>query len=96
MRVFAVVILLLHGDGSDGRHVCTKYHGHTQYFQATMLVIARGYLLLSFIVTMAMVVMADMCVQSITAICTYFYQQLIGCWVAKIIVRQRVHEIYAI
>ena len=23
-----------HGNGSDGRHVCTKYHGHTQ---ATML-----------------------------------------------------------
>ena len=24
-----------HGDGSDGRHVCTKYHGHTHYYQAT-------------------------------------------------------------
>ena len=23
-----------HGNGSDGQHVCTKYHGHTQ---ATML-----------------------------------------------------------
>ena len=22
-----------HGDGSDGRHVCTKYHGHTYYYQ---------------------------------------------------------------
>ena len=25
-------------DGSDGRHVCSKYHGHTHYYQATMLV----------------------------------------------------------
>ena len=37
------VIYCCHGDGSDGRHVCSKYHGHTQ---ATMVV-----------VTMAMVVM---------------------------------------
>ena len=22
-----------HGDGSDGRHVCTKYRGHTYYYQ---------------------------------------------------------------
>ena len=34
-------------DGSDGRHVCTKYHGHTHY-QATMclrlfVVIYDGY-----------------------------------------------------
>ena len=21
----------------DGRHVCTKYHGHTHYYQATLL-----------------------------------------------------------
>ena len=26
-----------HGDGSDGWHVCTKYHGHMHYYQATML-----------------------------------------------------------
>ena len=25
-----------HGDGSDGRHVCSKYHGHTHYYQATI------------------------------------------------------------
>ena len=59
-----------HGNGSDGRHVCTKYHGHTHYYQATMLQIVINclrLLLLSFIVTMAMVVM---CVQSITAIHT--------------------------
>ena len=30
LRLFVVV-----GDGSDGRHVCTKYHGHTHYYQAT-------------------------------------------------------------
>ena len=22
-----------HGDSSDGGHVCTKYHGHTYYYQ---------------------------------------------------------------
>ena len=58
-----------HGDGSDGRHVCSKYHGHTPYYQATMLERVINCLrLLSFIVTMAMAVMGGMCVQSITAI----------------------------
>ena len=32
-RLFVVVIYCYHGDGSDGRHVCTKYHGHTYYYQ---------------------------------------------------------------
>ena len=40
LRLFVVVIYCYHGDGSDGRHVCTKYHGHTHYYQATTLVIA--------------------------------------------------------
>ena len=56
-----------HGDGSDGRHVCSKYHGHTHYYQATMLVIVINCLRLFVVVTMAMVVM---CVLSITAIRT--------------------------
>ena len=55
-------------DGSDGRHVCSKYHGHTHYYQATMLVIVINCLLLSFIVTMVMVMMGGICVQSFTAI----------------------------
>ena len=59
-----------HGDGSDGRHVCTKYHDHTHYYQATMLEIVINCLRLFFVVTMAMVVMGGMCVQSITAIRT--------------------------
>ena len=29
LMLFVVVICCYHGDGSDGRHVCTKYHGHT-------------------------------------------------------------------
>ena len=29
--------LFVVGDGSDGRHVCSKYHGHTHYCQVTML-----------------------------------------------------------
>ena len=28
LRLFVVVIYCYHGDGSGGRHVCTKYHGH--------------------------------------------------------------------
>ena len=44
LRLFVVVIYCYHGDGSDGRHVCTKYHGHTHYYQA------GNSLLLSFIV----------------------------------------------
>ena len=30
---FVVVIYCYHGDGSDRRHVCTKYHGNTYYYQ---------------------------------------------------------------
>ena len=37
LRLSAVVIYCYHGDGSDGRYVCTKYHCHTHYYQATML-----------------------------------------------------------
>ena len=29
LRLLVVVIYCCRGDGSDGRHVCTKYHGHT-------------------------------------------------------------------
>ena len=32
LMLFVVVIYCYHGDGSDGRHVCTKYHGHTYYY----------------------------------------------------------------
>ena len=59
-----------HGDGSDGRHVCSKYHGYTHYYQATTLLIVINCLRLFFVVTMVMVVMGGMCVQSITAIRT--------------------------
>ena len=45
-----------------------KYHGHSLYYQVTVLAIARGYS--KFIVAMAMVVMGDTCVQSIMAIRT--------------------------
>ena len=31
--LFVVVIYCYHGDGSDRRHVCTKYHGNTYYYQ---------------------------------------------------------------
>ena len=30
LRLFVVVIYCYHGDGSAGRHVCTKYHGHQE------------------------------------------------------------------
>ena len=70
LRLFVVVIYCYYGDGSDGRHVCTKYHGHTHYYQATMLEIVINCPRLFVVVTMAMVVMDGMCVQSITAIRT--------------------------
>ena len=37
LRLFVVVI---YGNGSDGWHMCTKYHSHTHYYQATMLEIS--------------------------------------------------------
>ena len=64
LRLFVVVIYCYHGDGCDGRHVCTKYHGHTHYYQATILEIVINCLRLF------VVVMDGMCVQSITAIRT--------------------------
>ena len=70
LRLFVVVIYCYHGDCSDGRHVCTKYHSHTHYYQATMLEIVINCLLSFMASTMAMVVQGGMCVQSITAIHT--------------------------
>ena len=68
-------IYCYHGDGSDGRHVCTQYHGHTHYYQATMLEIVRLFV----VVTMAMVVMGGMCVQSIMAVRTINVPETICC-----------------
>ena len=51
-------LLYCHGDGSDGRHACTKPYA-----------LLSGYYLINCL-TMAMVVMGDMCVQSITVIRT--------------------------
>ena len=48
--------------------MCSKYHGHTHYYQATMLVIVINCPRL-FVVAMAMV---DTCVQSITALSSIF------------------------
>ena len=52
-------------------YVCSKYHGHTHYYQATMLVIVLNCLrlLVDVIVAMAMVVM-ETCVRSMTPIRT--------------------------
>ena len=49
--------------------MCSKYHGHTHYYQATMLVIVINCVRL-FVVAMAMVVIGDTCVRSITTIRT--------------------------
>ena len=74
-----------HGDGSDGRHVCSKYHGHTHYYQATMLEIVINCLRLFVIVIY--------CYHGDGSdgrhVCTkyhghtYYYQQLIGCYVGN-------------
>ena len=45
-------------------------YGHTHYYQATMLEIVINCLRLFVVVTMAIVVMGGMCVQSIKAIRT--------------------------
>ena len=57
LRLFVVIIYCYHG---DGRHVCTQYHGHTHYYQATMLEVVINCLRLFVVVTMAMVVMGGM------------------------------------
>ena len=65
-----------HGDSSGVRHVHMKYHGHLLYYQATVLAIVN-YCLRLFNIAMAMAVMGDMCVESITAIRTIFR---LLCW----------------
>ena len=74
-----------HGDGSDGRHVCSKYHGHTHYYQATMLEIV--------ITCLRLFVVVIYCYHGNGSdgrhVCTkfhgytYYYQQLIGCYVGN-------------
>ena len=32
-----------HGDGSNGRHVYTKYHGHAHYYQVSVVVLFRNH-----------------------------------------------------
>ena len=61
------------GDGSGVRHVHMKYHGHSLYYQATVLAIVPE----AIIVAMSIVVMGDTCVQSIMAIRTIIQLQ---CW----------------
>ena len=66
LRLFVVVIYCYHGDGSDGRHVCTKYHGHTYYYQQLIgcyvgngLFVGGGER-----IAMAMVVVGHICTQN--------------------------------
>ena len=54
---------------SDERHVCTKYHGHTYYYQAAVLETVL-YRLRLFVVggkhiAMAIVVVGHICTQNI-------------------------------
>ena len=68
-----------HGDGSGVRHVHINYHGHSLYYQAKFLRLVDKLMKNPFVVAMVMVVMGDMCVQSITAIHT-FTRLLFCCW----------------
>ena len=66
------MLLSCHGDGSDGRHVCTKYH-------VRLLHVCLRLFACHFVVTMATVVMGGMCVQRITAIHTIICVIVINC-----------------
>ena len=48
----------------DGRHVCSKYDGFTHYY--LLVIVTRGYSLLSFIVTVVMVAMGDICLYKVS------------------------------
>ena len=68
LRLFVVVIYCYHGNGSDGRHVCTKFHGYTYYYQQLIgCYVGNG--VLPFVVggeriAMAMVVVGHICTQN--------------------------------
>ena len=85
INLFVVVIYCYHGDGSDGRHVCTKYHGHTHYYQATMLEIVIDCLRLFVVVIYCYhgngSAARHVCTKFHSH--TYYYQQLIGCYVGN-------------
>ena len=81
LRLFVVVIYCYHGNGSDGRHVCTKYHGHTYYYQQHRgCYVGNGvYSLRLFVVggeriAMAMVVVGHICTQNNMVIHNIIYQ----------------------
>ena len=51
LRLFAVVsFCCCHGDGSDGRHVCSMYRGHTYYYLPTLFVIVINCLRLVVVI----------------------------------------------
>ena len=47
LRLFAVVVAMVMAVMGD---VCSKYHGHMHYYQATMLVINEGICCCHFVV----------------------------------------------
>ena len=59
-----VLAKAIYGNGSDGRHVCSKYHGHALLSRYYVGIVPEAICCCRF------VVMGDMCVQSITAIRT--------------------------
>ena len=69
LRPFVVVIY--HG---DGRHVCTKYHGHTYYYQQLIGCYVGNYVLYGGErIAMAMVVVGHICTQNIMVIHNIIY-----------------------
>ena len=79
LRLFVVI----YGDGSNGRHVCSKYHGQTHYCQATMLEIVINCLRLFVVVIYCYhgdgIDGRHVCTKYHGH--TYYYQELIGCYV---------------
>ena len=71
LRLSVVVIYCCHGDGSHGRHMCTKYHGHTYYYQQL-----RGCYVGEVSgehIAMAMVVVGHICTQTIMVVHNTIY-----------------------
>ena len=52
----------------DGRHMCTKYHGHTQYYQQLIGYVVYSLRIFVIGIAMAMVVVGHICTENIMVV----------------------------
>ena len=64
LRLFVFV----NGDGSEERHMCTKYHGLTHYYQQLIGYVVYSLRIFVIGIAMAMVVVGHICTENIMVV----------------------------